>query len=118
MSGTLEAVDAQEVHAKLHRAQSVSDARALVQDHAGWVRLFQLLNDRTRRVAGGLDDSDAFIEDGLRVGGVVRRVHGGEEGKIDTEGVLGHALAFPDLFAQVVGGGLGEGCDDSKTACV
>jgi hypothetical protein len=39
---------------------------------------------------------------------VVRRNHSGEKCQVDSEGLVGHALAFPDLFAEVFGCGLGE----------
>lgn len=77
MSRALKPVNAQEIHAQLHRAECVSDACALVQDHARWVGLLEHLDDRTGRVAGRLDDADAFVQDCLRVGRVIGWSHGG-----------------------------------------
>ena len=104
---TFKAVDGQEVHAQLDGGLGVSDRGALVQnDNAG---LLQLLDYRTRVVAGGFDDLDTFLDNHLGVCGVVGRVEGGEEGQVDAEGVLGHGAASSDFLAQIFGGGLSEG---------
>lgn len=116
VAGALEAVDAEEVDAHLDGALGVADGGALVQDdNAG---LLELGNDGARGVAGRLDNLDALIDDGLGVGAVVGGHHGGQEGNVDTEGVLGQGSAASDLLAQVVGRGEDEGGDDAEAASV
>jgi hypothetical protein len=102
-------VDGEEVDAELDGGLRVPDRRALVQD--GGAGGFQLLDHWAGRVAGGFDDGDFLLDDDARVGGVVRGHHGGEEGEVDAEGVFGHGAAAADFFAQVLRGGLGEGCE-------
>lgn len=109
MTGTLEAVDREEVHAELDGGLSVADGRALVQDDGAG--LLQLGDDGARIVASSLDDLDSFIDDDLGVGTVVGGNHGGEEGQVHTEGVLGHGATSADFFAEVFGGWLGKGSE-------
>lgn len=116
VASTLEAIDAQEIHAKFNGALSMSDRRALVQDNG--VHLLQLLDDRAGGVAGRLDNLDSFVDDDLCVGAVVRRVYRGEQRDIYAEGLRGHGLGLADLFAEVLGRGLCEGCEDTEAACV
>lgn len=112
----LEAVDGQEVDAHLDSADGVADGSALVQDDdAG---LLELGDDRAGAVAGRLDDLDALLDDGVSVGAVVRRDHGGQQRHVDSEGVLGHGAAPPDLLAQLVWGREDEGRDDAQPAGV
>ena len=109
MSRALEAVDAEEVNAKFDRGLGVADRRALVQDSGACG--FELLDDGAGAVAGGFHNADFLLDDDARVGGVVGGDHGGEEGQVDAEGVGGHGAAAADFFAEVLGGGLGEGCE-------
>lgn len=109
VTGTLEAIDGEEINTQLHGGLGVADGGALVED--GDARLLELLDDGAGVVAGSLDDLDALIDDDLGVGTVVGGNHGGEEGQVDTEGVLGHFAASSDFLAQVFGGGLGEGSE-------
>lgn len=109
VTGTLESVDGEEVHTKLHGRLGVPNGRALVQnDDTG---LLQLSDHRSWVVSGGLDDLDSFINDDLRVGSVVGGDHGWEEGQVHAEGVLGHGATSADFFAKVFGGRLGEGSE-------
>jgi len=64
----------------------------------------------------GLDDLDALVDHNLRVGVVIWWDHGREEGDIYSKGVGGHLTASPDLLAEVFGGGLREGSEDSWIA--
>ena len=103
----LEAVDAEEVDAEFDGGDGVADGGALVQDDdAG---LLEHFDDGPGGVAGGFDDLDAFVDHDLGVLGVRGCVHGGEEGDVDAEGERGHAFAFADFEAEVLGGRLGEG---------
>jgi len=106
---TLETVNRQEIHAELNSALRVADRGALVQHDA--VVLLDVFDDGTRRVAGCLDDADAFFDGNAGIGTVVGRVHGGQEGDVDAEGLGGLGLGFADFFAQVFGRGLREGCE-------
>lgn len=101
-------VNGQEINAQFHSGLGVSDSRALVQD--GCVCFLELLDDRAWVVACCFDDLDALVDDDLCVGGVVWRDESGEEGYVYAEGVLRHGAASADFFAEVFGGGLGEGC--------
>jgi hypothetical protein len=118
VAGAFEAVDGQEVDAELDGAEGVPDGGALVQDDAGRLGFLEHLDDGAGRVAGRLDDADAFVEDGLRVARVVGRVDGGQQGEVDAEGLVRHALASSDLLAQGVGRRLGERREDSESAGV
>lgn len=97
MASALEAVDGEEVDAELNGALGMADGGALMQDEGA--DGLELLDDGARAVAGGLDDSDALVDDDLGVCAVVRRNHGGEEGDVHAEGVFGHGLAAADLLA-------------------
>lgn len=113
---TLEAVDAEEINTQFDGALGVADGGALVQDDdAGGL---ELADDGAGRVTGGLDDLDALVDDGLRVGRVVGRQHGGQQRQVDGEGVLGQGAAALDLGAEGLGGGEDEGRDDAQTAGV
>lgn len=72
---------------------------------------FQLLDHRPRAVPSRLNDLDAFVYDDLGVAVVVGGDEGGEEGQVDAEGGGGHGAASADLFAEVFGSGLREGCE-------
>jgi len=115
-AGALEAVDGEEVDAELDGRLGMADRGALVQDRG--TGGFELLDDGPWAVAGRLDNVNLLLDDDAGVGGVVRGDHGGEESEVDAEGVLCHGAAAPDLFAQVLGCGLGEGRQDSKSSSV
>ena len=116
MACALEPVDGEEVYAELYRALGVFDGGALVQDDdAG---CFELLDDRTGRVSCGFHNIDALVDNGLGVRGVVGGNHGGEEGEVNGERVLGEGATSLDLGAQGGGGGEDEGGDDTQTAGV
>ena len=127
MASAFKAINAQEIDAELDGGLGVADGSAFVKDGAAGG--FQLFDDGARAVAGGFDDADAGVDDGLGValeffspGGVVevregrREVvvrtvvvggdEGGEEGQVYGEGVGGHGAAAGDLFGEVRGGGL------------
>lgn len=87
----------------------MADGGALVED--GDAGLLELLDDGAWIVTGGLDDLNTLVDDDLGVCAVVGGDHGGEEGQVDAEGVLGHFAASADFLAQVFGGGLGEGSE-------
>lgn len=80
--------------------------------------LLELPDDWPRAVAGGLDDVDALVDDGLGISTVVRRVEGRQEGDIHSEGVLGQFPALLDLLAQVCRRWEDESRDDAKPAGV
>lgn len=82
------------------------DGGAFVQYSA--VGGFQLFDDRTGGIAGCFDNCDAFVDDDLGVAVVVRRHEGRKESQVYPERVTGHASAFADFFAEIIGGGLGE----------
>lgn len=69
-------------------------------------------------VAGSLDNLDALLDNDIAVLGIRRGGHGGQQGQVDTEGLVGHGAAAADLVAQVLGGGLGQGRQDSETTSV
>jgi hypothetical protein len=77
----------------------VPDRGALVEDDAA--HCLQLLNHRSWGVAGGFDYPNALVYHDLCVCTVVWWDHGWQKGQVDTEGFVRHALAFPDLLAQV-----------------
>ena len=109
VAGALEPVDREEVDAEFDGGLGVADRRALVQDDR--VVLLEHLDYGAGRVAGGFDDADAFVDHDLGVLGVWGWVDGGEEGDVYAEGVFGHGFGFADLFAEVFGGWLGQGCE-------
>lgn len=116
VAGALEAVNGEEVDAELDGAQGVADGGALVQDNdAG---LLELRDDGARRVTGRLDNLDALVDDGLRVGGVVGGHHGGQQRHVDGKGLLGEGSASADFVAQRSGRGEDEGCDDAEATGV
>lgn len=116
MPCTLEAVNAEEVNAKLDGALSVTDSSALVQDSdAG---LLQLRDDGTRRVARRLDDTNPLVNDSLRVGAVVGWYDGGQKRDVDGERFRGQCSAAADLVAESGGRREDEAGDDAETACV
>lgn len=93
------------------------DGSAFVDDGAGRRGGFELFDHGTGAVAGGFDDADAGVDDNLGVAVIVGGDEGGEEGEVYAEGVGGHAAAASDLFAEVFGGGLRQGCElrDART---
>lgn len=109
VAGAFEAVDGEVVDAQADGGLRVSDRGAFVEDLA--VGGFELLDYRAGGVAGCFDDADPLVDHHLRVGGVVRWDHGGEEGEVYGEGGGGHGATAADLFAEVFGRGLGEGCE-------
>ena len=111
VTGALEPVNGEKVDAQLLSGKGMSDGGALVDDENA--RRFELLDYGAGGIPGGLDDLDALVDHNLRVGIVIRRDHGREEGDIHPEGVGGHLAASPDLLAEVFRGGLREGGEDS-----
>ncbi|KAJ6259128.1 LOW QUALITY PROTEIN: Tankyrase-1 [Drechslerella dactyloides] len=83
VAGALKAVDGEEVDAELLGRERVADGCAFVQDFD--VGFFELADYRGRVVAGGFDDFDAFLDDHVGVGVVVRRHERGEERQVDGE---------------------------------
>lgn len=69
-------------------------------------------------VAGSLDNRDALLDNDIAVLSIRRRGHSGQQGQVDTKGLVGHGAAAADLVAQMLGGGLGQGSQDSETASV
>lgn len=111
-----ETVDAEKVDAELNGTLGVADSSALVEN--GDARLLELLDDGAGRVTRRLDNVDALVDDGLRIGAVVRRHHGGEERDVDAKGVFGESAASADLVAESSGRGEDEGGDYAQAACV
>lgn len=106
MSSAFEAVNGQEVNAKLDRRLCVSDGGALVQDDSA--SSLELLDDWSRAVSRRLNNIDLLLDNNASVCGIVRGNHGREEGQVDAKRLVGHRSASSDLFAQVFGCGLGE----------
>lgn len=108
MTGTFETIDGQEINPKLDRGLGMADCGAFMKDCA--VGGFELLDDGTRAVAGGFDDCDAFVNNGLCVPVVVGRHKGGKEGEIDAERVFGHCSTSSNFFPEIIGGRLRQSC--------
>ena len=70
--GTLEAVNGQKVDAQLDSALGVADSGALMQHRDA--RLLELGDDRPGAVTRRLDNTNALINDGLRIGIVYKRL--------------------------------------------
>jgi hypothetical protein len=106
MTGALEAIDGQKVNTKLDRGLCMPDGRALMQN--GRTSSFQLLDHRPRAVSCRLHNVDLLLDYHVSVCGIIRRNHGGKEGQVNPEWVLGHGSASANLFAEVFGRGLRE----------
>ena len=68
--------------------------------------LFELADDLAGIRAGGLNDPNALVDDGVRVGAVIGGVDSREDGEVDAEGVLRHGAASADFLPEVVWGRL------------
>jgi hypothetical protein len=77
----------------------VADAGAFVHDHDAV--LLEFGDVFLRLVAGGLDDLDAALDDGLAVFGIRRRFYRRQDGEIDAERFLREAAAARDFLGQV-----------------
>lgn len=108
MTRALEAVDGKKIDPEIDGGLCVADGGAFMQD--GAVRLFKLLDDGARAVAGSFDDTDAFVNNDFGVGVVIGRDEGGEEGQVDGERAGGHGAASSNLGPEGFRVGLGEGC--------
>ena len=84
----------------------------------GDVSGFEHFDDGPGVVAGRFNDLDAFVDDDLRVGGVVGGCERREEGKIHAEGFRGHGAAAADFGAEGFWGGLGERGEDAEATGV
>ena len=116
MSGAFEAVHRDRIDADLLGRHAMAHRGALV-DHldAGVLELGQ---EGLGVVAGGLDDLDARIDDGVDVFAVGPRHQGRQDGAVDAERLVGHLAAALDLLAQVLGRRLGQRGEDAERAGV
>jgi len=116
MAGTFETVNAQEVHPKVDGTLRMSNRRALMEDDN--TDGLQLFDDRARAVSCSFHNLDSLVNSDLCICAVVRGIHRGKESDVDAEGLVGHGLAFSDLFPQVFGSRLCEGSEDAESASV
>ena len=94
----------------------MTDAGAFVHDHdAVFLEFRDVL---LRLVAGGLDDLDAALDDGLAIFRVGRRLDRGKNGQIDAERLVGQAAAARDLLHEVLGRRLRQCGDEAERAGV
>lgn len=114
VTSAFESVNRQNVHAESDGRFRVSDGGGFV-DHRNACRL-ELLDDRSRAVASGLNDLDTLIYDGLSEGRIIWRVEGGQESEVDTERVSRQGPGLPDLLPEVFRIRLCEGVDDAQSA--
>jgi hypothetical protein len=95
MARALKPVDRNRIDPHALRRQRVADAGAFVHDHDAV--LLEFRDVLLRLVAGGLDDLDAALDDGLAVFGVRRRFDRRENGQVDAERLVGEAAAACDF---------------------
>jgi hypothetical protein len=69
-------------------------------------------------VAGSLDNLDALLDNDITILGVGRRSHGWEQRQVNAKGLVCHGTAPADLAAEMLGSGLRQGGQDSKTSSV
>jgi hypothetical protein len=69
-----------------------------------------------RLVAGGLDDLDAALDDGLAVFRVRRRLDRGKDGEVDAERLVGQAAAARDFLGEVFRRRLRQRGDEAERA--
>src|SRR6516225_1990972 len=100
MAGAFKTVDRDRIRAHALGRQRVADAGALVHDLDAV--LLELGDMLLRLVAGGLDDLDAALDDGLAVFGIGRRLDRGQDGQVHAERLVGHGTAARDLPGQIL----------------
>lgn len=116
VASTLEAVNAQEINAKLDRALRMSDGGTLVENYD--TNSLQHLDDWARRVSSRLDNLNSLIDNHLCVRAIIRGVYRRKESNVDTERIVGHGPASSDFFSEIFGSWLCEGSEDTKSSCI
>ena len=116
MAGALETVDRDRVDPHALRRQRVADAGAFVHDHDAV--LLEFGDVFLRLVAGGLDDLDAALDDGLAIFRVGRRLDRGQDGEVDAERLVGQAAAARDFLGQILRRRLRQRGDEAERAGV
>jgi hypothetical protein len=71
-----------------------------------------------RVVAGCFHGFHAAIDNGLDIGGVVRRFEDRQESQVDAKGFVGHFITAGDLLREVLGRGLGQPGNNAQGAGV
>src|ERR1700682_5044109 len=116
MTGALEPVDADAVHAQALRLDRMPHRGALVQ-HLDPVVVEH--RQMWRRIgSGGLHDLDAGVDDDLAVLVVGRRIDGRQDREVHPERLVGQIAATGNLAGQIGGCGLGQRGDESQGAGV
>jgi len=113
---TLEAIDAQEINTKLDGTLCVTNGGTLVEYNCA--NSFQLFDNWSGAVPGGLDNSDTFVDSHLCICSIIRCIHGWKKCNIDTKRLIGHGLAFSDFLSKVFWGRLCESSEDAQTTRV
>ncbi len=116
MAGAFKTVDRDAVDAHALGGERVTHAGAFVQDLDAV--LPELVDMLLGLVAGGLDDLDAGLDDGLAVFGIGRRLDRGQDGEVHAERLVGHVAAAGDFLHQVLGRRLRQGREEPERAGV